>query len=60
MMRADAEEDYVGKMSSAGTIFLVLSIVIGMVFGMSMYAVVAGILMLILVGVVHFTGILPE
>ena len=42
------------------TIFLVLSIVIGMVFGMSMYAVVAGILMLILVGIVHFTGILPE
>ena len=60
MMRTDAEEDYVGKMSSAGTIFLVLSIVIGMVFGMSMYAVVAGILMLILVGIVHFTGILPE
>jgi hypothetical protein len=24
MMRADAEEDYVGNMSSAGTIFLVL------------------------------------
>jgi len=60
MMSADAEEDCVGKMSSAGTIFLVLSIVIGMVFGMSMYAVVAGILMLILVGIVHFTGILPE
>ena len=60
MMRADAEEDYVGNMSSAGTIFLVLSIVIGMVFGMNMYAVVAGILMLILVGIVHFTGILPE
>jgi hypothetical protein len=59
MMRADAEEDYVGNMSS-GTIFLVLSIVIGMVFGMSMYTVVAGILMLILVGIVHFTGILPE
>ena len=49
-----------GNMSSAGTIFLMLSIVIGMVFGMSMYAVVAGILMLILVGIVHFTGILPE
>ena len=47
-------------MSSAGTIFLLLSIVIGMVFGMSMYAVVPGILMLILVGIVHFTGILPE
>ena len=60
MMRADAEEDYVGNMSSAATIFLVLSIVIGMVFGMSMYAVVAGILMLILVAIVHFTGILPE
>jgi hypothetical protein len=60
MMPADAREDYVGNMSSAGTIFLVLSIVIGMVFGMSMYAVVAGILMLILVGIVHFTGILPE
>lgn len=59
-MRADAEEDHVGNMSSAGTIFLVLSIVIGMVFGMSMYAVVAGILMLILVGIVHFTGILPK
>jgi hypothetical protein len=59
-MRVDAEEDYVGNMSSAGTIFLVLAIVIGMVFGMSMYAVVAGILMLILVGIVHFTGILPE
>jgi hypothetical protein len=60
MMRADAEEDDVGNMSSAGTIFLVLSIVIGMVFGMSVYAVVAGILMLILVGIVHFTGILPK
>ena len=59
-MRAEAEEDYMGNMSSAGTIFLVLSIVIGIVFGMSMYAVVAGILMLILVGVVHFTRILPE
>ena len=59
-MRAETEEDYVGKMSSAGTIFLVLSIVIGMVFGMSMYAVVAGILMLILVGIIHFTGILPK
>jgi hypothetical protein len=59
-MRADAEEDHVGNMSNAGTIFLVLAIVIGMVFGMSIYAVVAGILMLILVGIVHFTGILPE
>ena len=49
-----------GNMSSAGTIFLVLSIVIGIVFGMSMYAVVAGILMLILVGIIHFTGILPK
>ena len=28
-MRADAEEDCEGNMSSAGTIFLVLSIVIG-------------------------------
>ena len=45
MMRADAEEDYVGNMSNGG---------------MSVYAVVAGILMLILVGIVHFTGILPE
>jgi hypothetical protein len=49
-----------GSMSSAATIFLVLSIAIGMVFGMSMYAIVAGILMLILVGIVHFTGILAD
>jgi hypothetical protein len=49
-----------GNMSSAATIFLVLSIAIGMVFGMSMYAIVAGILMLILVGIVHFTGILAD
>ena len=49
-----------GNMSSAGTIFLMLSIVIGMVFGMSTYAIVAGALMLILVAIVHFTGILPE
>ena len=49
-----------GNMSSAATIFLVLSIAIGMVFGMSMYAIAAGTLMLILVGIVHFTGILPE
>jgi hypothetical protein len=40
--------------------FLVLSIAIGMVFGMSTYAIVAGALMLILVAIVHFTGILPE
>ena len=48
------------NMSSAATIFLVLSIAIGMVFGMSTYALVAGALMLILVAIVHFTGILPE
>jgi hypothetical protein len=47
-------------MSSAALLFLVLSIAIGMVFGMSTYAIVAGVLMLILVGIVHFTGILPE
>jgi len=44
-------------MSSAAIIFLVLSIVIGMVFGLSTYAVVAGVLMLILVAIVHFTRI---
>jgi hypothetical protein len=38
----------------------VLSIAIGMVFGLSTYAIVAGVLMLILVGIVHFTRILPE
>jgi len=47
-------------MSSAATIFVILSIVIGMVFGLSTYAITAGILMLILVGIVHFTGILAE
>ena len=47
-------------MSSAALLFLVLSIAIGMVFGLSTYAIVAGVLMLILVGIVHFTGILPE
>jgi len=47
-------------MSSAALLFLVLSIAIGMVFGWSTYAIVAGVLMLILVGIVHFTGILPE
>jgi hypothetical protein len=54
------EEDHMGNMSSAATIFLVLSIVIGVVFGVSTYAIAAGALMLILVGIVHFTGILPE
>lgn len=49
-----------GNMSSAAMIFVVLSIAIGMVFGMSTYAIVAGALMLILVAIVHFTGILPE
>jgi hypothetical protein len=49
-----------GNMSSAAMIFLVLSIVIGVVFGMSTYAIAAGALMLILVAIVHFTGILPE
>ena len=39
-----------GNMSSAATIFLVLSIVIGVVFGMSTYAIAAGAFMLILVG----------
>ena len=48
------------NMSSAALLFLVLSIAIGMVFGWSTYAIVAGVLMLILVGIVHFTGILPE
>jgi hypothetical protein len=47
-------------MSSAATIFVILSIAIGMVFGLSTYAITAGILMLILVGIVHFTGILAE
>ena len=47
-------------MSSAAILFLILSIAIGMVFGLSTYAIVAGVLMLILVGIVHFTGILPE
>ena len=47
-------------MSSAATIFVILSIAIGMVFGLSTYAIAAGILMLILVGIVHFTGILAE
>ena len=54
------EEDHMSNMSSAATIFLVLSIAIGTVFGMSTYALVAGALMLILVAIVHFTGILPE
>ena len=53
------EEDHM-SMSSAATIFLVSSIAIGMVFGMSTYAIVAGALMLILVAIVHSTGILPE
>jgi hypothetical protein len=48
------------NMSSAAILFLVLSIAIGMVFGLSTYAVAAGVLMLILVAVVHFTRILPE
>ena len=47
-------------MSSAATIFVILSIAIGMVFGLSTYAIAAGILMLILVAIVHFTGILAE
>jgi hypothetical protein len=47
-------------MSSAAILFLVLSIAIGMVFGLITYAVAAGVLMLILVAVVHFTRILPE
>jgi hypothetical protein len=47
-------------MSSAAILFLVLSIAIGMVFGLSTYAIAAGALMLILVAIVHFTGILPE
>lgn len=48
------------KMSSAAILFLVLSIAIGMVFGLSTYAIAAGVLMLILVAIVHYTGILPE
>ena len=55
--RRNAKED---QMSSAATIFVILSIAIGMVFGLSTYAITAGILMLILVGIVHFTGILAE
>jgi len=47
-------------MSSAAILFLLLSIAIVMVFGLSTYAVAAGVLMLILVAVVHFTRILPE
>jgi hypothetical protein len=54
------EEDHIRNMSSAATIFLVLSIIIGVVFGMGTYAIAAGALMLILVAIVHFTGILPE
>jgi len=48
------------NMSSAAILFLVLSIAIGMVFGLSTYAIAAGVLMLILVAIVHYTGILPE
>jgi hypothetical protein len=49
-----------GNMSSAAMIFPVLSIVIGVVFGWSTYAIAAGALMLILVAIVRFTGILPD
>jgi uncharacterized membrane protein YhiD involved in acid resistance len=59
-MRIVARRDRMRSMSSAATIFLVLSIVIGVVFGMSTYAIAAGALMLILVAIVHFTGVLPE
>jgi hypothetical protein len=47
-------------MSSAAILFLILSIAIGMVFGLSTHAIVAGVLMLILVAIVRFTGILPD
>jgi hypothetical protein len=60
MMRRMGRSKGRSNMSSAALLFLVLSIAIGMVFGMSTYAIVAGVLMLILVGIVHFTGILPE
>jgi hypothetical protein len=44
-------------MTRAGIAFLAASIVIGMGFGADVYSLVAGIAMLILVGLVYFVGI---
>ena len=59
MMRADAEEERGQHVERRDNISGAVNSH-WQVFGLSMYAVVAGILMLILVGIVHYTGILPE
>jgi hypothetical protein len=45
------------NMSGAATVFLAVSIVLGMIAGEDMYAIVAGVVMLALVAAVYFAGI---
>ena len=45
------------NMTGPAVVFLVVSIVLGMVFGADMYAIVTGVVMLALVAVVYFTGV---
>ena len=44
-------------MTTAAAVFLMVAIALGMVFGVSWFAIVTGIAMLILVAVVYFGGI---
>jgi hypothetical protein len=45
------------KMTTEGFVFLAIAIALGMIFsGGSMYGILAGIAMLILVGIGYFTG----
>ena len=45
------------NMTGAAVVFLVVSIVLGMVAGADMYAIVAGVVMLALVTAVYLAGI---
>jgi uncharacterized integral membrane protein len=47
------------KMSNEAIWFLATAIVIGMAFGASWFAIIAGIVMLIMVAVIHFADVAP-
>ena len=49
--------DPITNMTGAAVVFLVVSIVLGMIFGVDMYAIVTGVGMLALVAGVYFTGV---
>ena len=57
MSPAVTRPDPTTNMTRAAAVFLVVSIVLGMIFGADMYAIVTGVAMLALVAAVYFAGI---